>query len=516
VRAGAGAIGLNPLHALFLDEPERASPYSPSSRLFLNALYLDVEAIDDFRDCDEAQALVRSADFQRRLRGLRDAPLVDYAGVAACKRPVLELLFGSFSRRHLDRAGDARGESFRAFRRDRGPPLRRQAAFEALRETLSRDDAPRRYWRRWPAEYRDPTSGAVAAFVDANRPLVEFFEYLQWQADLQLGRCAAAARAAAMPIGLYRDLAVGADDGGGDSWASQAMLAGGVVVGAPPDQWNINGQKWGFPPFDPAALRERGYAPLIEVLRANMRHAGALRIDHILGFMRLFWIPANAPAADGAYVRYRFDEIVGILALESVRNRCLVIGEDLGTVPEGFRAALQDSGILSYRLLYFEQEPDGAFRAPSAYPTDALVAVGTHDLATLPAYWTGQDIVLRSRLGIYPSAEMSEADVRLRETQRGNLAAALRREARLPGEAVPEAAPVEAAYRYLARTPARLLMVHFEDALGQTDQINVPATQDEYPNWRHKLSANLDAVFADDRVQRLAAALNAERGGPAS
>ena len=514
VDAGAGAIGLNPLHALFLDEPERASPYSPSSRLFLNALYLDVEAIDDFGECAEAQALVRSEDFRGRLRALRDAALVDHAGVAACKRPVLDLLFGSFSARHLDRPGDARGEAFRAFQRDRGPPLRRHAAFEALRERLAADDPARRYWRRWPAAYRDPASSAVAAFAAEHRARVEFFEYLQWQAESQLARCAAAAQAAAMPIGLYRDLAVGADDGGAESWASQAMLAGGVVVGAPPDLWNRNGQKWGFPPFNPVALREAGYAPLIEVLRANMRHAGALRIDHILGFMRLFWIPADAPAADGAYVRYRFDEIVGILALESVRNRCLVIGEDLGTVPEGFQAALQDSGILSYRLLYFEHEPDGAFRAPSAYPTDALVAVGTHDLATFPAYWTGVDIDLRDRLRLHPAPGQGEADRRQRATARTDLTAALRREGLLSGDGVPEAAPVEAAYRFLARTPARLLMVHFEDALGRTDQINVPATQDEYPNWRHKLPADLDAVFGDDRVRGLAAAIDAERGAP--
>jgi len=515
VDVGAGAIGLNPLHALFLDEPERASPYSPSSRLFINALYLDVEAIDDFGECAEAQALVRSEDFQGRLRALRDAALVDHAGVAACKRPVLDLLFGSFSARHLDRAGDERGEAFRAFQTDRGPPLRRHAAFEALRERLSANDLARRYWRRWPAAYRDPTSSAVAAFVAEHRARVEFFEYLQWQADLQLGRCAVATQAAAMPIGLYHDFAVGADDGGGESWALQETLAGGVVVGAPPDLWNLNGQKWGFPPFNPVALRERGYAPFIEILRANMRHAGALRIDHVLGFMRLFWIPADAPAADGAYVRYRFDEIVGILALESVRNRCLVIGEDLGTVPEGFQAALQEAGVLSYRVLYFEQETDGAFRAPSAYPTDALVAIGTHDLPTFPAYWKGVDIDLRRRLGLYPEPDKSAADLSQRDTERTNLAAALRREGLLSGDRVPEAAPVEAAYRFLARTPARLLMVHFEDALGQTDQINVPATQDEYPNWRHKLSADLDAVFGDERVRALAAAIDAERGAPA-
>jgi 4-alpha-glucanotransferase len=510
--AGAGAISLNPLHALFLDDPQAASPYSPSSRLFSNPLYLDVEAIDDFAECAEARALSASSEWRAALRRLRGGELVDYVEVTERKFEILERLYRSFRANHMPASGERAGE-FQAFQAREGLALQRFATHCALRKALAETGASWRSWSDWPVELRDPAGPAVAQFMQENQTSIEFFAYLQWQCDRQLAGCADVARRLGMPIGLYHDLAVGVDANGAEAWGNQAAIVPGWSIGAPPDPWNMKGQSWGLPPFDPVALRALAYEPLVQTFRANMRHAGALRIDHILGFRRLFWIPAGAPPTDGAYVRYPFDDIVGILALESERHRCLIIGEDLGTLPEGLREALADVGVLSYRLLYFEREQDGAFRRPDAYPRQALVAIGTHDLPTLPAYWAAADVALKLRLGFYSSDEERRQDEERRRRDRHLLVEALRRAGLF--ECVDletgDAPPVEAAYRFLARTPSRLLMVHLEDALGIMEQINLPGTVLEHPNWRRRLPLAVDELFGEPRVRRLLRALAAER-----
>jgi len=517
-RRGAGFVSVNPLHALFAHDPARASPYSPSSRLFINALYLDVEAIDEFRDCAPARELVFSVAFQAQLKALRDADLVDYPGVAAAKRSVLELLFVHFRERHVD-AMTARADAFRAFRSSGGDALRRYALFEALQEHLQKEDSTLWGWPVWVEAYRDPDSPQCAEFAAAHAARLEFFEYLQWQADHQLA--AAKRRATGIGVVVCNDLAVSIDRGGAEAWANQGLYGLGASVGAPPDEFSPRGQDWGLPPVVPGRLRAAHYAPFIAMLRANMRHAGALRIDHVMGLARLFWVPAGGVPADGAYVRYPFSDLLGIVALESHRNRCLVIGEDLGTVPDEVRTALGATGVLSYRLLYFERNSAGDFRAPADYPVQALAAASTHDLPTLAGWWTGRDITRRVEVGVLSSPDARDAQARARAADRSRLLLALDREGLLPPGttpdpiSVPEMTPAlaRAIAVFLARTPAKVMVVQLEDLLGVSEQVNLPGTTRENPNWRRKLPLALEHWPDDERFIKLARALTAIRGG---
>jgi 4-alpha-glucanotransferase len=502
---GAGALGLNPLHALYPGNPAHASPYSPSSRCFLNPLYIAIEAVPDFAQCE------RTTDAD--LAALRAAPLIDYAAAAAAKLPWFELLYAAFRTNHLA-PGTARAAAFRAFQRQGGGALHRFSLFEALAEHLRGGRPGHLPWRLWPAPYRDPESAETAEFARDHADRVIFRQYLQWEADRQLGCAAAACARGGMPVGLYRDLALAVDADGADAWSEQALIAAGISTGAPPDDFALQGQSWGLPPFNPHALRDAAYRPFIACLRANMRHAGALRIDHVMGFARLFWIPAAAPPAAGGYVRYPLDELLAIAALESRRAGCAIVGEDLGTVPAGLRERLNAAGILSMRLLYFERRDDGGFRAAESYPELAHVAIGTHDLPTFPGYWREHDIALRAALGLLPAPD---SEMRLRQDRaraRAALIALLYGAGLLPSpdEAaadIPEL--VDAAYRFLAATPSRLLMVHLEDLLGVMDQVNLPGTVEEHPNWRRKLPLRWEDLATLPQLRRLAEALSRRR-----
>lgn len=504
--AGCAAIGVNPLHALFLDDPAHISPYSPSSRMFFNPLYLDVEAIAGFSECAELQQDLASPDTAAALRQLRAGELVDYPGVTRLKRRALEHLY----RWHLRAAPDG-GTGFAAFRDEQGEPLRSFAVFNALREHFGARDTALRDWRRWPAELQDPHSPAVAAFAQEHADAVGFFAWLQWQVAIQLQRCKDAARDAGMPIGIYLDLAVGTDRSGADAWAMPRLVASGASIGAPPDIWNRKGQNWGLPPLNTSELRRQAYRPFAELLRANMRWAGALRIDHVLGLQRLFWIPEGATPADGAYVAYPFDDLVAIVALESWRNRCLVIGEDLGTLPEGFQPAMRGAGLLSYCILYFERDGEGRFRPPSAYPAEAMVSISTHDLPPLASYWSGSDIARKDALSLLPERDAAERERRGRAGDRARLMEALAAERLATEGDGGEGPPVDAILRFIARTPCRMLMIGFEDLLGIEEQANVPGTTDEHPNWRRKLPQELDRLLADARVGAALRVLNEER-----
>ncbi|MGH8112048.1 MAG: 4-alpha-glucanotransferase [Rhodanobacteraceae bacterium] len=499
---GAAAVGINPLHALFPERPDHASPYSPSSRRFINPLYLDVEAIDDLARCAAAREHVASSGFQSRLAAARTASLVDYAAVAALKWPILSMLYREFRTSCVAADGDPRARAFRRFQAERGSDLRRFATFHALAATQRDMD-----WRNWPNGLADPDSAAIAEFAATHVEPIEYREYLQWQAALQLDRVNAIAHECAMGIGLYVDLAVGADPTGAEAWSTQRISPNGVSIGAPPDALNLLGQDWGSPPPDPFALADAGYKTFTTLLDANMRHAGALRIDHILGLARLWWIPAGAPASEGAYVNYPSRDLFNALADASRQRRCLAIGEDLGTVPAGLRETMRDAGVLSYRLMYFEQR-DGRFPAPQEFPAAALVAVGTHDLPPLPMWWRGDDIDLRDRLRLWPNDAMRDVEARQREHARGALMSVLRAQSLCTQDGIPDDAPVEAIHAWLARTPCKLLMVQFEDVLDGHGQINVPGTTDEYPNWRQRMARPLDAALADPRMQRIAAILN--------
>jgi (1->4)-alpha-D-glucan 1-alpha-D-glucosylmutase len=509
---GAGIIGLNPLHALFPDQPDRASPYSPSSRNFLNFIYIDPLAIPEFGECEEAQDLWKDRSFQSELAALRATELVDYERVAACKLRILKLLYLDFRERHF-LLGDAYGEEFRYFQRSNDGDLRLLATFQTLRLHLAARSPHHQPWWDWPIQFRHPSSPAILEFIQAHETEIEFFEYQQWHARRQLRHCTERAQKAGMPIGLYQDIAIGVDRDSPEAWSSQDYLVDDWSIGAPPDDWNALGQNWGTPPPHPRRMAETGYAAFRRSLRANMQAAGAVRIDHALGLMRLFWIPNGATAADGAYVLYPLEQLLAVIALESQNSRCLVIGEDLGTVPEGLQDALASAGILSYRLLYFERDENGGFRSPGAWPAQALAAAGTHDLPTFPGYWRGADIDLKDRLGLYAAPDVAQNQRKRREDDLARLVEMLRAEGL---DVDTDGAPIEAIYRHLARTPSKILMVQLEDLLAVTEQVNLPGTTDQHPNWRRKLPKTIAEIFSDANVVGIAAAIQAERGNVAA
>ncbi|HXV10335.1 MAG TPA: malto-oligosyltrehalose synthase [Burkholderiales bacterium] len=518
-RLGAGVVGLNPLHALFPHNPSHISPYSPSSRVYLNPLYIDVEAVPEFAACRAARERTADPQFQARLRALRSAELVDYPGLAGAKLGVLRAVYREFRERDVA-AGTDRGSAYTRFILEGGETLTRFALYHALQEKFHAEDAGIWGWSVWPEAYRRPDSPEVRSYLEANRDGVEFYAWLQWLADEQLAACGQRALELGLTVGLYQDLAVSVDRAGAEAWAWQELYAETASVGSPPDDFNLHGQNWGLPPVIPERLTEAGYAPFIATLRANMRHSGALRIDHVMGLTRLFWVPPDASPEEGAYVTYPLHDLLGIVALESQRNRCMVIGEDLGTLPEGLGENLEAAGVLSYRLLLFEKQADGSFKAPAAYPKQALAAASTHDLPTLKSFWRGHDLDVRAQLNLYPSEGQRAQQVMERSQDRARLLIALERGGLLPpGMSVhpvstPDMTPefTLAIHSFIARSRAQLMMVQMEDVFGQLEQVNLPATSDQYPNWQRKLALNLEEWGADDRVKALAEAMKAERG----
>ncbi len=516
---GASLVGLNPLHALYPHNPAHASPYAPSSRRFLDILYIDVEAVPEFHDCADARAAVIAPEFQRRLRALRAADLVDYVGVSAAKLPLLERLYAHFCQVRRDNPAGPRARALREFQSAGGLALRQHALFETLQERFHGDDAGVWGWPQWAYAYRDPNSPEVAAFAREHDARIEFYEYLQWQAEVQLAAAGSAALEARLAVGLYQDLAVSVDRGGAEAWAAQDVYAHSASAGCPPDDFNLRGQDWGLLPMLPERLRARAYAPFIAVLRANMRYAGALRIDHVMGLARLFWVPRGDLPEAGSYVTYPFEHLLAIVTLESERNRCMVIGEDLGTVPDEVRHAMDRSGMMSYRVLIFSRRHDGEFQAPAEFPLNALVTSTTHDLATLVGYWESRDIDLRHRLALYPNDTVYVQQVEERKRDCARLLLALQRENLLPPELGPDPrwplpmtpALILAVQEYLARTPSRVLAVQLEDIFGCREQVNLPGTVEQYDNWRRKLPLDLEQWEQDGRFADMARRLGGTR-----
>jgi (1->4)-alpha-D-glucan 1-alpha-D-glucosylmutase len=498
---GADFVGINPLHAMFPADPEACAPYSPSSRRYLNVLYIDPEAIEEFPECPDARRLVALPEFQDRLEALRAAPMIDYAGVTGCKLDVLRPVFEWFEAS----ASRARRLAFDRFLQREGQTLEHFALFHALHAHFTAGGQPGG-WPAWPASYHDPGGPAAQAFRDAEAQAVRFHSWLQWIAREQLDAAEARVRDGGLRLGLYRDLAVGPAGGGAETWGEDAPYARDVSVGAPPDSLAPQGQDWGVPPFAPDALRENGYEPFIRLLRANMGIGGALRLDHVMALMRLWWVARDGPSAEGAYVHYPFDDLMGIVALESRRQQCLVIGEDLGTVPPEVREAMARHGVYSYRVLLFERESDGAFKPAEAYPREALVTAATHDLPPLLGFWRGADIDLRERLGLYASPADPESERSDREEARSALRTVLSDAGLLSaGEAAgaPDEAIVAAAQCFLAGTPAALLALQPEEWLGMQQPVNVPGTHEHYPNWRRKLAAEWPELMSRAKVRQL-------------
>ncbi len=470
--------GLSPVHALFYNEPDRRSPYSPSSRMHLNPFLIDLEAIPEFARSRAARALLAEPAFQRELDRLRAAPTIPYAAVAAWRGRVLALLFDTF-RAAVYGTGSARDFAFSRFIREGGEPLRNFALFEALRERFGTP----------PPGFESPDHPAARAFATRHEDRLLYFLYLQWNARAQLRSLERSLRRDGG--GLYLDLAVGAAPDGAEVWCNPGAYAR-AFIGAPPDAFAPQGQNWNLAPFHPLELRRQAYRPFRELLRANLPPGGILRIDHVMGLSRLYW---TGPTG-GGYVRYPFADLSGILALESQRRRCTIIGEDLGTLPDDMRARLQESRLYSFRVLYFEKNGD-EFIPPAAYPRDAAAAVNTHDLPTIRGFFHGHDIDLRAKLGhLAPEATADEHARRKIE-----VAALTRLAGFAPGDQVPDAALIDALHRLLLQTPARILLVSLHDLLEETEQPNLPGTVDEYPSWALRYSRSVADLAAAPRLR---------------
>jgi 4-alpha-glucanotransferase len=496
---GAGFIGLNPLHALAPSDPAKASPYSASSRHFLNVLYIAVPAVPEFEECAAARDRMADPEVVNRLQALRAQEHVDYWGVADLKLEILDLLYQDFRARHL--AGhSARAGSFRSFVAERGAELQMHARFDALDRYLRATAGCASGWLSWPQEYRDVHGDAAARFVQEHPVEVEFYAYLQWLAHEQLVSVQALARDLGMPIGLYGDYAVGANPSGSETWADQDSYSLGAEIGAPPDPLALKGQGWGIPPQDPTAMQAQRLQGFVRVIRNNMRYYGAMRLDHVMSLCRLWWVPGGFSAVDGAYVYYPLHQLLTVLSLESSRKACLVVGEDLGVVPDQMREAMAEFDLYHYKVLLFEKI-NGRFRRPDEYVAHALATATTHDMPTLRSYWEGLDIDLRQRLNLYPSTEIASAVVHERYRDRELLLSALRDQGLSPVAPATSVEPftaelAQALHLYLARSSTALVALQIEDLLGMTDPVNVPGTFHEYPNWQRKVCADIEDISA--------------------
>ncbi|VWB48830.1 4-alpha-glucanotransferase [Burkholderia latens] len=558
-RHGAHAIALSPTHAGYPALPEHDSPYSPSSRRWHNVAYLDSDAVP-------------GADIVRRMNGAADGaaaapdtPLIDWPHVLPRKLHQLRACFDAWRA-----SGEPSRDAFERFRAAGGAALDAHARFDAL-QAFCIEHGIGADWRQWPAQWRVPASPEVDAFAHAHADTIAFHTFLQWCASDALGRAQHAARDAGMAIGLIADLAVGSDRSGSDAWAHGTTLLRGVSVGAPPDLFNADGQAWGVTTWTPAALRTHGFVPFVELLRSAFAHAGGIRIDHVLGFARMWIVPDGASARDGAYLRYPIDDLVRLVALEAARHRAVAIGEDLGTVPAGFRERLAAQGIAGMRVLWFEREADGAFRRPAAWDRDTIAMTSTHDLPTVSGWWRGVDLEWRRRaatndetpqracddVGLAAAAHDSDGDERnaplLRddagderadagtydpsppdpdlaaaaelgasassaEAERATDRAALWRALQQAGCAasgapVPaaDAPPVDAMLSYVARSPAPLAIVPLEDLLALDAQPNLPGPPCGHPNWLRRLPRAVGALFDADVRTRIAAIEHARR-----
>lgn len=512
---GGAFVGLNPIHALYPANPVAASPYSPSSRRWLNVIYIDVAAVDDFKRSEEAQIWWHRPLTQQRLQAARASDWVDYAEVMPLKLEGLRLAYAHFLGR---KAQDAQVKSLANFVKQGGESLYLQAAFDALYEHLAKETDVALGWNRWPEKYHDACGTAVRAFCEQHAQDVEFYLWLQWLAETQFASCYHTSQQQDMPMGLYRDLAVGVVEGGSETWGDGELYCLKASVGAPPDILGPLGQNWDLRPMDPHVMVRRGYQPFIDLLRSNMTSCGALRIDHVMTLLRLWWIPAGETADKGAYVQYPVDDLLAILALESQRHRCMVIGEDLGTVPVEIVSKLRESGVYSYKVLYFERDEENNFRAPQSYPVQAMATITTHDLPTLRGYWQSDDLALGKTLGLYRDEEVLQALYADRARARQGLLDGLHHYDCIPKKTGRKAALMEMTpvlnrglQRYVADSACALLGLQPEDWLDMDAPVNVPGTSDEYPNWRRKLSYTLEEMFADEQVNKLIKDLDKRR-----
>jgi 4-alpha-glucanotransferase len=506
-----GFVGINPLHALPNTTPYGMSPYSPISRLFKNFIYLDIAHVPEVGDSEDVRRITESGQFKHDLHNLKTADLIDYEKIALLKEKILRKAFDYFYEIHY--TGDTdRSREFKKYLSEQGSSLESFATFMALYEQMKKSKNIYT-WQGWDESYHMISSKAVQGFRKDNKKEILYYQYLQWLIDTQLEHVFHETKIQEMPVGIYYDLAIGSIGGGSDAWSFHDTVAVDADVGAPPDDFSPNGQNWGFPPLNPERLRESAYELFIQTMRNNMKYGGALRIDHALGLFRLFWIPHGMVPKDGTYVSFPAEDLLRIIALESVRNKTVVIAEDLGTIGENVRETLERFHMLSYRLFYFERKyPDPSFSAPEKYPALALCAITTHDLPTIYGYWAGQDLKVKQQLGMFPNDKLFRKQGKERERDKALILSALGTHGILPHDipsnpnAISHMTPelCRAIYHYLALTPCKLLLVSLDDIIGTINQQNMPGTLDEHPNWMQKTPLSLDELIKDSRFIDLA------------
>lgn len=491
---GADALAISPIHAMFANDATRYSPYSPSSRLFLHSLYASPGTILGEGSWRQA---VEEAGMADELVSLEKMDLVDWPAAAAAKWTVLRKLYDGFSA-----GGHPLFEDFSSFRHAGGEALENHCRFEALRaesQTLGISDN----WHEWPDEFKNPRSDAIASFAEAHSELIGFHAFAQWLIARGLTRAQVAARSSGMRIGLIADLAVGADGAGSQAWSRQDELLSALTVGAPPDVLNRAGQSWGISAFSPEGLKRNGFRAFIEMLRANFAHAGGLRIDHVMGLQRLWVVPMGSPPNEGAYLNFPLDDMLRLLCLESWRHKAIVMGEDLGTVPEGLHEKLSERAILGMQVLLFEQD-SGQFKPALDWSDDALATTSTHDLPTLAGWLSELDIQWNARLGnVDEQAERQWRQERAREIV-GLRDVLSQTHDSLPADSEDAQAIIDASIRFLGQTRAPLVLLPLEDALGVQEQANLPGTIDSHPNWRRRLPGDSTTLLDDqDAARRL-------------
>jgi 4-alpha-glucanotransferase len=509
----ANLIALNPLHATFNRKPYNTSPYLPMSRYYRNFVYLDIPAMRDYQDSAEAQAVVNRPQVQRLLSDLRAAETVQYEEVARLKLEVLKRTFQTFLTNHWQagKQKTSRRKEFEKYIKREGSLLDNFAAFCAIDSVLRSRQPGIWIWSQWPPEYQRADTESVREFKEEHWREVLFHKFIQWQLEKQLSRVQKRARDLGMCIGLFHDLALAVDQFSADFWAYQDFFIARLRVGAPPDAFSQHGQDWGFSPPNTERLRQIGYDLFIKEIRRNCASGGALRIDHVMRLFRLYCIPEGMPPRDGAYVLQPFEDLLRIVALESVKNQVIIVGEDLGTVPEDMRSLLAQANVLSYRLLYFEKDNQENFILPQHYPELALVTVTTHDLPTLFGFWTGRDIGVRASRGIFDTQAAVLTASEEREADKKKLLAVLQ-DLNLLSKGLDTKGEVsgefsgdlqKAVIAFLAMTPAKLFVLNQEDLFREKDQQNLPGTTVEYPNWSVKMKYTVEQLSSDPEARAL-------------
>jgi 4-alpha-glucanotransferase len=515
-KQGAQFVGLNPIHALYPANANACSPYGPSSRRWLNFIYIDVTALDGYQQTS-IQSIVNDVSFQHKLQQVRASDLVDYETVTALKLQALESVFEYQNNQYLSK-NTKLNKVFKAFVAQGGDSLQTLAVYDALQESLASQEKPSWGWPVFPKEFSDFHNPAVKTFTKKNVKRVKFFLWLQWHASLQLEQVNLVAQKNDMLIGLYRDLAVGVSEGSAEVWGNKELYCKDASVGAPPDILGPLGQTWGLPPMDPEKLYEQQYQPIIELFDANMRATGALRIDHVMALLRLWWVVKGDSAKEGGYVYYPVDDLLAILALESHRHQSLVIGEDLGTVPDEIRTKLADNGVYSYRVFFFEQAQDGGFFSPAHYPEQSMSTLTTHDMPTLTGYWHCDDLALGKELGLYPTEEILSTLYTSRHENKQSILDTLHGHHSVNDEVGRDVHNVDMSKAlnfgmqlHMAGGSSALLSLQLEDWLEMDKPVNIPGTFKEYPNWQRKLTRNLQDIFNDSSLNELAANLTEAR-----